>query len=91
MISDTLTSRIQCNSGLLPNGVYYTLVQYAINGLQYNLVLSSSPIEIQSSVLSVSPNMGSIGGGTQIVVQGSGFSPVLDQNVVMIQVVRILM
>ena len=87
-MADGLTSRIQCNSGILPNGAYYTLVQYTIDGLQYNLVLTSSSIQIQSSILSISPNMGSIGGGTQIIVQGSGFSPVLDQNVVMIQVIN---
>ena len=61
-------------------------MQYTLSGLQYNLALTSSSIQIQTSISSITPNMGSIGGGTQITVQGFGFSPVLDQNVVFIQV-----
>ncbi|GAX81121.1 hypothetical protein CEUSTIGMA_g8555.t1 [Chlamydomonas eustigma] len=81
---------ISCNSGPLPNGAYYLVVQYAYTSnsttVPYTLMYVFQTISTVLTITSVSPSVGSIGGGTNLTITGSGFSTTLSQNVVLIQV-----
>ncbi|EFJ47178.1 hypothetical protein VOLCADRAFT_92358 [Volvox carteri f. nagariensis] len=76
--SGTLT----CISPALRNGRYHILAVLS-SGLQ---LLSSDTILFELFITSVSPNLGSIGGGTTLTITGSGFSQVVSENVVFITV-----
>ncbi|GIL53442.1 hypothetical protein Vafri_9024 [Volvox africanus] len=80
--TNTTSSTITCSSPPLRNGRYHTLVVLS-SGLQ---LLSTDNILFELFITSVSPNLGSIGGGTLVTITGSGFSPVVSENVVFMTV-----
>ncbi|EFJ47175.1 hypothetical protein VOLCADRAFT_92352 [Volvox carteri f. nagariensis] len=76
--SGTLT----CTSPALRSGRYHTLAVLS-SGLQ---LLSTDTILFELFITSVSPNLGSIGGGTLVTITGSGFSPLVAANAVFMAV-----
>ncbi|GIM05166.1 hypothetical protein Vretimale_9611 [Volvox reticuliferus] len=81
-ITAATSGTIACTSPSLRNGRYHTLVILS-SGLQ---LLSTDTILFEFFITSVSPHLGSIGGGTLITITGSGFSPVVSENAVFITV-----
>ncbi|GIL53447.1 hypothetical protein Vafri_9024 [Volvox africanus] len=76
------TGTITCSSPPLRNGRYHTLVVLS-SGLQ---LLSIDTIRFEFFITSVSPNLGSIGGGTLVTITGSGFSQNVKGNAVFMTV-----
>ncbi|KAG2491954.1 hypothetical protein HYH03_009686 [Edaphochlamys debaryana] len=75
-------SAVTCAAGPLPNGQYQVLAELS-SGLQ---LLSSGTVTYELFIMSVSPSGGSIGGNTTVVISGTGFSPVPENNLVYIPV-----
>ncbi|KAG2496270.1 hypothetical protein HYH03_005503 [Edaphochlamys debaryana] len=73
---------VTCAAGPLPNGQYQVLAELS-SGLQ---LLCSDTVLYDLLIESVSPGSGSIGGGTTVVIRGSGFSPIAADNLVYIRV-----
>src|ERR1700687_1457413 len=63
----------------LLNGVTYT-VALTVNSLPYTWSFTVGPLAPPPSVTGVSPNSGSIAGGTTVTVSGSGFTGVTSVN-----------
>ncbi|GFR40478.1 hypothetical protein Agub_g1045 [Astrephomene gubernaculifera] len=75
-------SSAACNSTAMPSGRYHVLVVMS-SGLQ---LLSGDTVVYDLFMTSVSPSLGSIGGGTLLVITGGGFSTVVSENVVFLSV-----
>ncbi|KXZ49222.1 hypothetical protein GPECTOR_22g813 [Gonium pectorale] len=73
---------VACTSGSVPIGAYHVLVVLT-SGLQ---LLSSDTVLFDLIITSVTPNAGSIGGGTVVNITGYGFSPMASENVVLLPV-----
>ncbi|KXZ43941.1 hypothetical protein GPECTOR_77g37 [Gonium pectorale] len=75
-------AEVSCTAPGLPNGNYQVLVVLK-SGLR---LLSTETILFDLVITSVSPNWGSIGGGTVVTIRGAGFSMKPADNVVFLQI-----
>eukprot|EP00062_Callorhinchus_milii_P017054 gi/632969110/ref/XP_007900907.1/ PREDICTED: LOW QUALITY PROTEIN: fibrocystin-L [Callorhinchus milii] len=81
-ILEWTSSLITCRLPKQSPGLYY--VQVGVTGAFANVSSSiNASIEYRLCVTSVTPQHGSLYGGTKVTVSGIGFSPVLEENLIL--------
>ncbi|KAG1667228.1 hypothetical protein FOA52_009793 [Chlamydomonas sp. UWO 241] len=78
-------TELTCDSGPIPSGQYAVLVRSGSSSL-VSVVHIDAVVGTVLTITSVTPSIGSIGGGTTLILMGAGFSSVPDANVVYVSV-----
>ncbi|KAG1658049.1 hypothetical protein FOA52_004208 [Chlamydomonas sp. UWO 241] len=86
------SSSVMCDSGALPSGHYYFGITYSTSAMASDgaapglLVYPGRVVVTAVEVTRVWPSAGSIGGGTELTLTGTGFSTVPGSNLVVVTV-----
>jgi hypothetical protein len=73
---DDSAKTLTCKFGGAESGVFSISIRHAT----YGLIKSDLTLDVNSYVTSISPNTGSIYGGTLITIQGTNFGDVYTDN-----------